>query len=339
MTYSEHWKSLRCYAARWNYTFVVEPGEQSSYSRCSHLTSYYFRKHCLVVEMWEQYPAVNWWLVLDGDTFVVSADRPLNDFLPSMESGMDLLLYERFPTGEVMAGNYLVRPTLASCQFLLSWADMDEGWSPHWHYAYDNGALHLHLIRTLWGADSFQWRSCAPLLSNVRSMDDYDSFVGCFKCMLGRQRLLPVQRLQIVRRGHFLVRDYDVSSPTTKDAPGLVGPGDLLFHFWKHSPVGIWWRYPIDSVACLNQPRWTPQLLHDVVASGTERVADSMRKMEALFAVQRPKSVVKDVGMCWPRCAMTPSVEEESEMRHQLCSTEALMHLASEQPKPQLHYT
>ena len=328
MRYSEHWQSLRCYAGRWNYTFVVEAGQQSTYSRCSHLSSFFFRKHCLVVERWQLQPDVDWWLVLDGDSFVVSADRPLSDYLPSQGSSTDIVLYERFPTGEVMAGNYLVRASSVSCAFLLSWADMGPAWSSHGFYNADNGALHVHLIRSLWGADSLQWRGCVPLLANVQSWDEYDSFIGCFKCVLGGQRLFPALRLTIVRRGHFLTRDHDVSSPSTYQAAGLVGPDDILFHGWKQSPVGMWWRHPIDAASCLSQPHWTPALLDDI-KSGAERVAASVAEMERQYELMHPRCVVSDVGGCWPHCVPTLTVEEERAMRLRLCPKELLSVLES----------
>ncbi len=67
----------------------------------------------------------------------------------SLADPPDVIFYERKSSWEVMAGSYLVRNTPAARRFLTSWADYRLEWAkftPH-PFNYDNGALHLLLMR------------------------------------------------------------------------------------------------------------------------------------------------------------------------------------------------
>ena len=321
--YAQHWASLRCYAARWGYTVLVETNNQTKFEACSAMNNFYFRKHCTVAQaILADMARFDFWLVLDGDVYVVNADTSLAGWLPS-DPRIHVVQHERFHDGEIVAGNYLLRSSDVAVAYLMQWSRM------HWTLEQDaqtnndNGALHLHVVNWLHGNSTPHWHECRRAVSNIATMQQYDLYVGCIKCVLGRRRVWPDKGLQIVRRGHFPSRDYFVSSPgdglPVITNIGMVGPGDVFFHGWKDDLVGVWWAEDVDEAACKAQARWTPKLLPNVTGSEAE-VLQQIRLRDAFVITDRGLAVpITDVSECWPRCPAELTEAQEKQIRERTC--------------------
>ena len=321
--YAQHWASLRCYAHRWGYSVLVEANDRDKFEACRDMENFYFRKHCTVAHaMLAAMHRFDYFLVVDGDVFVVNAATSLTPWLPS-DPRMHVIMYERFHDGEIMAGTYLARSSNASVAYLMQWANMHFTLEPDGQTNNDNGALHLHVVEWLHGRDSPQWKECRRRASGVGSMGQYDAYVGCTKCVMGRRRVWPDKGLQVMRRGHFVARDFFVSSPgdgvPVVDNIGLVGPGDVLFHGWKETITGTWWAEDVDEAVCTKQSDWTPKLRPQVQGSVAEVLAQ-IRLRDAYVIKDRGGAVpIADVSGCWPKCPAELTAEQEQQIRDRTC--------------------
>lgn len=303
--YSQYWSSLRCYANRHNYTFLHDKADIDSFSECQQNKNYFFRKHCVVAQIMKRNYQIDWFLVLDGDVFVVNANRDLLSYIPS-NNKIDIVHYERFHNGEIGAGNYLIKNTIFGSEYVKEWSRWEFHKSPVPNY--DNGALHTFLLSRLFGNQSKEFQTCHSLFirSIGRSLSDYDSAVGCTKCALGKRRIFLEQRIQIIRRGHFAVRDFFVSSMGDKIQHvtniGIVSSQDIFFHGYKERLVDIWWKTDVNLTAC--DSIWTPELVPSVIASIAETKV-MIRERDRYCNQDRPNSVLSaDVGDCWPNCSI-----------------------------------
>ena len=321
--YAQHWASLRCYAHRHHYTVLVEANDRDKFTACSNMENFFFRKHCTAAHVISAAMAqYDYWLIVDGDVFVVNADTSLTPWLPT-DPRVHVVMYERFHDGEIMAGTYLARSSNTSVDYLMRWANMHFTLEPDGQTNNDNGALHLHVIDWLHGKDSTQWSECRKRASHIAGMGAYDAYVGCTKCVMGRRRVWPERGLQIVRRGHFVARDFFVSSPgdgvPVVDNIGMVGPGDVLFHGWKERITGVWWEADVDESACVQQKDWTPRLRQKLTGSVSDVLAQ-IRLRDAYVIRDRGGAVpITDVSGCWPKCPAELTVEQEQQIRDKTC--------------------
>ena len=329
--YAQHWSSIACYAHRHNYTFLTHSNErpQSSSEPCGAIDNFFFRKHCTVAQTMLARPDIDWWLVLDGDVFVVSAEQSLSRWLsspmanPRLAGEYVIHHYERFHNGEIMAGNYIVGNTPHAIDYLMGWSDWYGKVPGHSFHNFDNGALHLHLLSYVVGVDSDEYRQVLAMYQAANSWAAYDAFVGAFRCVIGRRRLWPELGLRIVRRGHFAVRDFFVSSEGDRIEPvtniGVVGGGELMFHGWKESIVGVWWAEAVDEQKCTAERDWTPRLV-DAVKVDMAELLRVVRERERYTVTDRRNSVaMQDVSDCFPQCPAELTVAQGEVVRERLC--------------------
>ena len=321
--YAQHWVSLRCYAHRWHYTVLVEANEKDKFAACRDMENFYFRKHCTVAHTIQAaMHDYDFWLIVDGDVFVVNADTSLSPWLPT-DPRIHVVMYERFHDGEIMAGTYLARSSNTTVAYLMQWANMHFTLERDGQTNNDNGALHLHVINWLHGMTTPHWTECRRRASNIGAMGQYDAYVGCTKCVMGRRRVWPDRGLQIMRRGHFVSRDFFVSSPgdgvPVVDNIGMVGPGDVMFHGWKEAIAGVWWEEEQDEAKCMQQQDWTPKL-RDKVKGSVAEVLEQIRLRDAYVIRDRGGAVpITDVSACWPKCPAELTVEQERQIRERTC--------------------
>ena len=321
--YAQHWSSLRCYAHRWQYTVIVEANDRDKYPACRDMTNFYFRKHCAaahtIAALQQQY---DYWLIVDGDVFVVNANTSLSPWLPT-DPRIHIVMYERFHDGEIMAGTYLVRSSPTAVAYLMQWSNMHFTLEIDGQTNNDNGALHLHVVNWLHGNQTTHWAECRKRASHIFSMGQYDAYVGCTKCVMGRRRIWPERALMIMRRGHFVSRDFFVSSPgdgvPVVDNIGMVGPGDVFFHGWKEAITGVWWEEDVNETTCVLEKDWTPRLRAKVKGSVSE-VLGQIRLRDAYVIRDRGGAVpITDVSGCWPKCPPELTVEQEQQIRDRTC--------------------
>lgn len=192
--------SLRCYAQRHHYEFIVL--DPNRFPRCSQ-RDFFFRKHCTVARFLESKPPNYILFVMDGDNPAVLLDRGLDDWIAEA-AATDVVVYERWMNNEIMAGNYAVRNSEWGIEFCDGWASYDQVDQPRGFHSSDNGAIHLHLLRALRIA---KWRPCATKWSELAtgSLDPYYEFVTCTRLLMGaprRWKLDGVYRVTILPRGH-----------------------------------------------------------------------------------------------------------------------------------------
>lgn len=141
---------------------------------------YFFRKHCIVAKWMENYSEVGDRIfVFDSDVAPYRYQDPLEHWLRFTE---DVILYERTWNQEIMAGNYCVRNTKATRKFLMEWAAYEQRRPPGFSSA-DNGAIHLHLLRSLGFEEAKTNGACEKMYNNltepVTNMDPYWAYVAC----------------------------------------------------------------------------------------------------------------------------------------------------------------
>ena len=328
--YQQHWTSLACYANRHNYTFITDNNDRTVDPHpCSRINNFFFRKHCMVATIMLARKDIDWWLVLDGDVFVVNSELRLESWLsnpianPHLEHEYVIYHYERFHNGEIMAGNYIVGNNQHAIDYLMGWSNWYNKIPSHTFHNYDNGALHMHLLSYIVGADSEEYRQVLDMYNTANSWAQYDAFVGAFRCVIGRHRLWPKLGLRIIRRGHFAVRDFFVSSEGDRIAKvsniGVVAGGELMYHGWKESIVGVWWSEAVDSVKCMAEREWTPKLVDSVRVDMSELLR-VVRERERYTVTDRGNAVaMQDVSDCFPQCPAELTVAQGEVMRERLC--------------------
>ena len=342
--YKQHWASIGCYAHRHNYTFIMHANERPDPPhRCAAYDNFFFRKHCMVAHSMLQQPHIDWWLVLDGDVFVVDAELPLQRWLsspvanPRLDGEYVITHYERFHNGEIMAGNYIVGNCPRAIDYLLRWADWHSTIPQHAFHNFDNGALQMHLLSYIAGKDSDDYRHVLDMYGRASSWADYDAYVGAFRCVIGPRRLWPSLGLRIVRRGHFAVRDFFVSSEGDRVATvtniGVLGGGELMFHGWKEAILGVWWAEPVDELHCKTVRDWTPRLV-DSVRVDMGELLRVVRERERYTVADRANGVaMQDVSDCFPQCPAELTAAQGAIVRQRLCPPALMDKYVKAEPK------
>lgn len=135
-------ESISCYARRHGYSH--ERIDANLYPSCAgsgtlDRHAYFFAKHCVIRQyLRRQVLYKHWLLVLDGD---VAAANPAIPMTPFIRDSSDIIFYQRSWSGELAAGNYLVRHSVFSLVFLGQWLSY-AGKMPKGFSSWDNGALH-----------------------------------------------------------------------------------------------------------------------------------------------------------------------------------------------------
>jgi hypothetical protein len=314
--------TLQCYAKRHGYALIADHNQQQTSTLCSKITNFFFRKHCRVAEIMAMLPHIQWFMVVDGDTFIVNATTRLDYYLQhdGITDDTFVLHYERYHNGEIAAGNYMARNVPAAHAYLKEWADYE--FYPLGSPNYDNGALHIHLLANIFSKESDQYKKCEHMFHHAA----YDSYIACIKCQIGKRRSFPNAGIFIFRRGHAFVRDFfvsclaDISTDGNEEANiGSVIIGDplILFHGWKRSLLAYYTSEPTD--ACNGDNVWDPPLREDRKIS-MEVGKANMQQREQFAHTYRSGVVIRDVGECWPHCPDDLTDAQEKETRAIACA-------------------
>jgi hypothetical protein len=296
--------ALWCYANRHRYAFhILDP---NSYTMCFSIPNFFFRKHCAVLFYLLQNPQLTWVLVLDGDNLLVNATKRIEDFIPQNES-TNIVHYERFYNGEIMASNYLIRNNYWSYTYLLRWINLYEI-LPHTPYHNnDNGALQLHFLLIL-SKNLRRVRKCYMLWKKSINETIYDQYIGCTKCALGAKRLFP--HIQLLRRGHGFARDY-------REPENAVLENDFLLHSFKNN-TNIYYSQRVTRNSCTSS--WKPPVHEHLFVHNLTIAKELIRHHDMLAAVRHPTSVGwSDIKNCWPNCESELDVESEQLLLQAIC--------------------
>mmetsp|Transcript_14824 Transcript_14824/g.34021 ORF Transcript_14824/g.34021 Transcript_14824/m.34021 type:complete len:346 (-) Transcript_14824:414-1451(-) len=133
----------------------------------------FFQKICTIYEQMVHSSNVEWFVVLDGDNFVMNPNHRIESFL---DDSKDVIHFLRFHNNEVAAGNYIVRNTEWGRNYIKEWYGLQDV-NKYSGMNADNGALHFHLLHHLAPSTTKGWKECKRL---GMIGGDYGSFVACF---------------------------------------------------------------------------------------------------------------------------------------------------------------
>lgn len=186
----------------WHLIGSSNDGANGANESCQDKFKFFFRKHCIVA---------NWTarktdpgdrvFVFDADVVPFRHQIPLYHWAEMPE---DLIFYDRTWNNEIMAGNYMIRNVPPALAFLKQWAEYEYQRPPGFSSA-DNGAIHLHMINTIFGTSAdntvkLDLDICSSkyhhLTESVENLDPYYSFVGCTR--------------ELVPAGSYLATDLSV---------------------------------------------------------------------------------------------------------------------------------
>ena len=281
--YYANYLSMKCYARNAGYHVLLGDLDNGPDMGCPQ-EILFFRKHCLVLRKLQELPLGHWLVVLDGDTAAVNPTRCLEEFI-SPEA--DLMLYERFHNGEVMAGNYIIKHTRWSILFLEGWLAYEKS-LPQGYSNYDNGALHMHLLRTLFPGKEEKHQECQRLWEASYSPEQYSLFVGCVKGVIGRYRKFP--HIHIHHRGQGWALDAWV-------ADNKIQPWIPMHHAVKHPES----THFSGRIHCAK-----PLSLINPLPVTELRARNSLLDIDAYFRLQfeEPSPITFDIQECLPQCPM-----------------------------------
>ncbi|KAH7713439.1 Protein T08G2.2 [Aphelenchoides avenae] len=272
-----------------------------------------YRKHCAASIYLAE---TDWMLVLDADTGVVNPNHCIEEYV---DDRVDIVLYERFFNWEIMSGNYLVRNTPFARNFLRTWADLEYTQPYNWS-GRDNGALQIHVLRTVLPDAKAEINACENIWHRAVDYETYMAYVVCVKMALGAPllrrsyvvssklagatRLFP-GKLRILRRAHGFARDGAESWDSWCEK-------DFMFHGWKAQDVGTEeWESPFERRFDLSECgtgyagwNWRPQKRVSVA-----KIKEMLAENEKFNAKEFP-SIARvhpfldgpDTRECYPNC-------------------------------------
>ena len=99
----------------------------------------------------------------------------------SEQTPIDFVVYDRGHLDEIAAGSYFARSSPKMIRFLMDWSRYDYRVPPGFSSA-DNGAIHIHLLRSL-GIEPEEGGVCGKLYSNLTaSVDNLQPYQEYLKC-------------------------------------------------------------------------------------------------------------------------------------------------------------
>ncbi|KAK0394854.1 hypothetical protein QR680_000969 [Steinernema hermaphroditum] len=294
-------RSLECYLASTNYTLVqvnLDTDERVK-KHCKHKTTY-FKKHCAAALYLED---TDWMLVLDADTGVINPNHCLEEYI---DDRVDMIFYERFFNWEVACGNYIVKNTAQSRQFLMEYANMEsEPHAPGVWLGFDNGPLQILILKQVMPFAQHIIDTCNQIWHSSKNYNQYTAYLLCVKMALGEQRLWP-GKLRIYKRAHAWVRDGWLTSNEWTDF-------DFMIHGWKIEDMKNATQFAspftqdFNVTQCgLGYSGWHFEL-------SKKKTMEQIKKMLFNYEKKQMKShpvegrtpyflTVPDVGECYPHC-------------------------------------
>ena len=213
-------QSLKCYTKMTGYHLYQfdEDFPPEMINTCKWLTHVFARRHCLTAQLLMLYDYI---LFIDGDSGVINPYHCIEEYI---NPDVDFMLLLRDTTGEVQAGQYMVKNTTFSRNFLMQWAELT-----HTTYPEDQSALHK--VLTLKVLNTEERDKCDSLLVphiHKKKPHPYWRWVECMvKCLRQRKAKETGNRVQIAARTQGFLRD-------TWPTDYKWSRTDFILHVWKH---------------------------------------------------------------------------------------------------------
>ena len=210
-------------------------------TECLVYKNFFFLKHCMIAAWmeWQGFPETDAIFVFDADVVPYRHDINLDNWTRFNET---VVLYVRGWSTEIMAGNYLIRNTIAGRDFLRSWAQYEQH-QPRGFSSADNGALHIHLLRFLdfekWSPVGKCGQEYNRLVAPVTNLDTYWHYVNC-----ARESIKDDVSMQPYSKGNFSLRllmqqkGFAVDHHVDKAGPPSR-PGPPFHHGVKFQQFGV----------------------------------------------------------------------------------------------------
>ncbi|CAF0910522.1 unnamed protein product [Adineta steineri] len=295
--YKQYGKNLECYAKQHGYTFIIL--NPKDISVCSHFNNFFFQKHCVVRNYMISMSNLHWLLVLDGDNFIVNSSKLIEEYIPNDEN-IHVVHYERFYTGEIMAGAYLIQNHVWSHKYLSVWVSFYSKLPKTGYHNHDNGALHMVFLEMI-GKDSASQEKCYSKYLQSTNEWNYYKYLRCCRCAIGGQRIF--KHVHLLRRGHGFSRDFAV--------PFI---NDFILHGYK-SDLN---KYFYHTDKCTND--WLSNIRQELFVFNMS-IARNMTIEKDQYAIRKYSISlgIPDISDCWPNCEKEITGEKLVKYLRALC--------------------
>lgn len=210
--YKVNSKSLEKYAKTNHYSFIEKIPNREH--RCNHVKNFFFKKHCVVYYyMVDSKKNCEWIFVFDGDNAIRNPNTniKLESFVKPKK---DILYYYRFHNNEIAAGNYAIKNTQWSLDYLKGYYELHNTYKG---FNFDNGGLHYYLLPDKNKCDT------------ATTLDMYFKYVGCVQKELQAANFPLKPHIYVYPHGKAWTYDgWVVSYKWSKDT--------LMHHAMKRPP-------------------------------------------------------------------------------------------------------
>ena len=261
----------RNYTDAHGYTLLVwdpDANHHVNQAVCGEFTHLFFKRHC-IARHFLQTSTYDILVALDADVAALTGARRIESLFATRQ-GIQLVHEERFHNGEVQAGSYAIRRGAFADRYLIEWAQWETKMPKGFNNG-DNGALHVHLLRVLFGETDPRAEECHAAWRAAVDIESYDRFVGC--AMRHLTSNATSAEIRLIRRGHGFCRDLWVTHGQTSDV-------DLFLHGIKEGDPMAMQHLDIESMKPV-------MALADATA----------RQTRPLSVLERAR-----IDHCWPRC-------------------------------------
>ena len=283
-------QSVRCYATVRNYTLYqirLENGGMPVHGNakiinnaCREFSSLMVRRHCIVGFLLQKHDYV---IHLDGDTGVVNPNHCFEDFITP---GLYVILLTRAHSGEIQAGNYIVKRSKFTSYFLKTWLRNSRNSNE------DQEGLHKTLSQYFLSTESSI--KCDMVL-NLKNT--YFDWVKCIVEALQSQSNDPIpkkKRVKIFNRAHGFARDAWITKHFWNDRDFLLHAmkydSDILFNrtLTENDCFGNVWEMPLKRKYFIGNLKSMQRLWN--------------RVDERQFKTSENYALIEKISQCWPYC-------------------------------------
>lgn len=324
-TYEIPLASVRCYAKRHGYAHRLITYPDASFEMCA--GPVWLFKHCAAHEILASAREhVDVLVQLDGDTAVVMPHVSLKMYLPQV----DVVHYERFHTGEVMSGNYMVRNTELARTYLRGYYMralhcIRRGDNCSRFLNTDNGILHVHLAAASRGEP--RAAPCKRTFVAASTLAEYDTCVSSCKQLIyegARERV----GARLLSNGFILIIDranaWSVDGWTTDYK---VSPTSPPMHHaskpWLASTRGGCCR-PYDVARIAVKKCALP--LHSSASLSDEAMRETIRQADRHFTSARLGIGQSRISKCAHQCFQPMAVKECARVHPKVLSSTEELH-------------